>query len=314
MIMRWEPRFDLLFATAASTLLAFGADPKRLGAQIGFTLVLHTWTREMLFHPHVHAIVTGGGLSPDGERWLSADPDYLFPAGALSLVFRGKFLEALIDLYQSGALADARLDPRSFRTLTRTLSQHDWVVYAKPAFAGPTPIVNYLGRYTHRVALSNSRLLSITDDAITFRTRGQGTCSLPPDEFIRRFLLHVLPNPHLTHGPIMRRSARLRTTVSAPQKLDCPTSLPAPLTTLAYTHRPSALASLPTSTATALRSCPQRRLPILPPQFCKEPRPESRRRCPRGLVQPQLGEALARSARCSTPAAARARPLQAAMS
>ena len=121
-------------------------------------------------------------------------PNYLFPVEALSRVFRGKFLEALIDLYQSGALADARLDPRSFRTLTRTLSQHDWVVYAKPAFGGPTPIVNYLGRYTHRVALSNSRLLSITDDAITFRTRGQGTCSLPPDEFIRRFLLHVLPH------------------------------------------------------------------------------------------------------------------------
>ena len=188
-----EAIFDLLFAAAANTLLAFGADPQHLGAQIGFTLVLHTWTRALLFHPHAHGIVTGGGLSPDGQRWLSADPAYLFPVQALSPVFRGKFLEALIDLYNSGALQAARLDRRSFCQLTRTLRQQDWVVYAKPPFGGPEQILTYLGRYTHRVAISNSRLLSVTDDLITFRTRGAGTCCLPPDQFIRRFLLHVLP-------------------------------------------------------------------------------------------------------------------------
>ncbi len=185
--------FDLLLATAADTLLTFGRDPKRLGAEIGFTLVLHTWTRELHFHPHVHAIVTGGGLDVDSDRWVSARQAYLFPVEALSVLFRGKFLSGLIDLFAAGAFKDSQLAPISFRSLTRRLARRDWVVYAKKPFGGPEPIVTYLGRYTHRVAISNARLLSIRDDLITFRTRGEGSCALPPHEFIRRFLLHVLP-------------------------------------------------------------------------------------------------------------------------
>ena len=185
--------FDLLFATAADTLLTFGRDTKRFGAEIGFTLVLHTWTRDLRFHPHIHAIVTGGGLDVDADRWVSASQDYLFPVQALSCFFRGKFLAALIDLFEAGAFQDAGHDPKSFRVLTRRLARQKWVLYAKKPFAGPEQIISYLGLYTHRVALSNSRLLSVSDAAVTFRTRAEGSCSLTPEEFIRRFLLHVLP-------------------------------------------------------------------------------------------------------------------------
>lgn len=183
--------FDLLFDAASQTLLAFGADPKRLGAQLGFTLVLHTWTREMLFHPHLHAIVTGGGLSFDRTRWVGLPNDeFLFPVVALSKVFRGNFLQGLI-----AACAADKLDltDHQSRKLVAEAKKHDWVVYAKKPFGGPDQIVNYLGRYTHRVGISSSRLLSITDHRIVFRTRGEKTCSLTPEEFIRRFLSHVLP-------------------------------------------------------------------------------------------------------------------------
>ena len=182
---------DLLFRAASQTLLAFAADPKWLGAQLGFTLVLHTWTRELLFHPHLHAIVTGGGLSPEGANWVAVRNDeFLFPVSALSKVFRGKFLDGFRAL---GAAGKLDLTDHQSRKLVRETYKHDWVVYAKKPFGGPEQIVRYLGRYTHRVGISSSRLLSVTDDRIVFRTRGEKTCSLAPDEFLRRFLLHVLP-------------------------------------------------------------------------------------------------------------------------
>ncbi len=186
--------FALLFAAAAHTLLALGRDPKRLGATLGGTLVLHTWKRDLLFHPHVHGIVSGGGWDAPANRWVAAAPDYLFPGKVLSALFRGKFLSGLIDLHQAGALDDAGLEQAALRTLITVLRQLDWLVYAKRPFGGPEQIVRYLGLYTHRVAISNTRLLDGRDDLITFRTRGAGTCSLAPDEFIRRFLLHVLPD------------------------------------------------------------------------------------------------------------------------
>jgi len=183
---------DLLFRSVAETLHAFAADPKRLGAQLGFTLVLHTWTRELLFHPHLHAIVTGGGLSSDASRWIGVpNDDFLFPGTPVSMLFRGKFLAGFIDLWKAGKLD---LSEHDSRKLVREAKKCPWVVFAKRPFGGPAQIVNYLGRYTHRVAISSARLLSISDDKIVFRTRGEKTCSLKPEEFIRRFLLHVLPH------------------------------------------------------------------------------------------------------------------------
>lgn len=183
---------DLLFRAASRTLLACAADPKRLGALPGFTLVLHTWTRELLFHPHLHAIVTGGGLSPDGSTWVGVpNDDFLLPVLALSKLFRGKLLHGLIDLSRARKLD---LTEHESRKLVREAKRHDWVVYAKKPFGGPHQIVSYLGRYTHRVAISSSRLLSVTDQRIVFRTRGEHTCSLSPAEFLRRFLLHTLPH------------------------------------------------------------------------------------------------------------------------
>jgi hypothetical protein len=155
--------------------------------------VLHTWSRDLRFHPHAHAIVTGGGLDVGADRWVSARQNYLFPVQALSRLFRGKFLHALIDLFEAGAFKDSGHDPKSFRILTRRLARQPWVVYAKKPFGGPDQIVTYLGLYTHRVALSDARLLSVSDALVTYRTRGEGNCTITPEEFIRRFLLHVLP-------------------------------------------------------------------------------------------------------------------------
>ena len=183
---------DLLFSAVAQTLHAFGADPQHLGAQLGFTLVLHTWTRQMLFHPHIHGIVTGGGLSRDTRQWIAVpNQDFLFPVPAVSKVFRGKFLSGFIDLCKAGTID---LTEHQSRKLVREATKQDWVVFAKKPFGGPKQIVNYLGRYTHRVAISSARLISISDDQIVFRTRGEKTCALTPEEFIRRFLLHVLPH------------------------------------------------------------------------------------------------------------------------
>lgn len=182
---------DLLFRSVAETLHTFAADPKWLGAQLGFTLVLHTWTRELLFHPHLHAIVTGGGLSFDASRWVALPTeDFLFSGTPVSLVFRGKFLAGFIELWKAGKID---LSEPASRTLVREAKKHDWVVFAKRPFGGPAQIVNYLGRYTHRVGISSSRLLSISEHKIVFRTRGEKTCALNPEEFLRRFLLHVLP-------------------------------------------------------------------------------------------------------------------------
>ena len=183
---------NLLFTSVADTLRAFGADPKWVGAELAFTLVLHTWTRQLLFHPHIHSIVTGGGLSFDGNRWISLpNDDFLFHVKALSAVFRGKFLDGYIELWRAGKID---LTEHQSRKLVRDSKKFAWNVYAKKPFGGPEQIINYLGRYTHRVAISSARMLSISDHQIVFRTRGKETCSLPPKEFIGRFLLHVLPH------------------------------------------------------------------------------------------------------------------------
>jgi hypothetical protein len=193
--------FNAMFAAASQTLIALGRDEKRLGAQLGFTAVLHTWTRDLRLHPHVHCIVTGGGLTDDGA-WRATRQSYLFPVRVMSALFRGKLVAALDDAYRNGRLAldgvkgFSSRDHRDlvWRRLRRKLYRTKWVSYAKPPFAGPESVYRYLGWYTHRVGISNHRIISVTNDAVTFRTRGDGTATLAPTEFIRRFLLHILPS------------------------------------------------------------------------------------------------------------------------
>jgi hypothetical protein len=196
-----EVFFDALFQAGSQTLLALGKDEERLGGQLGLTAVLHTWTRDLRFHPHLHCIVTGGGLTPDGARWKSCKQDYLFPVKVLSALFRGKLVAALDQAYKDGrlevrgveGLGDTADPDTAWRRLRRKLYRTKWVSYAKPPFAGPESVYQYLGRYTHRVGISNHRLVSATDEAVTFHTRGEQTATLRPHEFLRRFLLHVLP-------------------------------------------------------------------------------------------------------------------------
>jgi hypothetical protein len=199
--------YNLLFEVAAETLRTIAADPKHLGAQIGLTLVLHTWGSALTHHPHVHGIVPGGGLSPDGAHWISCKPGFFLPVRVLSRLFRRRFLEELQQAHRSGqlqffgdyaALADATV----FAEWLQPLRQCEWVVYAKRPFAGPAAVLAYLSRYTHRVAISNQRLLSLDDRGVTFRWKDYRakdgmrlkTMTLEPDEFMRRFLLHVLPS------------------------------------------------------------------------------------------------------------------------
>ena len=185
--------FDALFAAASATVLALGAS--RLGATLGITMVLHTWTRNLRYHPHVHALVTAGGLARDGARWIHTGHDYLFPVAMMGAVFRGKMMDALHRLHRQGKLAafDQFRDPEAFDHLMARAARSRWVVYAKKPFRRADHVLRYLGRYTHRVAISNSRFVSITDDTVTFHTKDGKRATLPPVEFLRRFVQHVLP-------------------------------------------------------------------------------------------------------------------------
>jgi Putative transposase/Transposase zinc-binding domain len=189
--------YDLLFASASATLVELGEDEARLGAQLGVTMVLHTWKRDLQLHPHVHAIVTGGGLSFDGARWIPAPDNYLFPVKVMGALFRGKFLAALAEAHRCGQLSldgqTAPVDPEAFARLQNKLYKKSWVVYSKRPFGGAEQVIRYLGNYTHRVGISNHRLLAVDSQSVTFRTRGNGTVTVTPDEFITRFLRHVLP-------------------------------------------------------------------------------------------------------------------------
>jgi len=186
--------YDLLLTAAGQTLLAFGQDPKWLGGQIGATLILHTWRRDLSYHPHVHAVVTAGGLSPNGQAWLSPSRGarFLFPVGALAKVFRGKVLAALA-AHGAGTLAGLPADPTSFDKLLDRLYRTRWHVYAKQPLGGGTHIFRYLGRYTHRVAMSNARLIAADANSVTFATKDGQQATLSPLELMRRFLQHVLP-------------------------------------------------------------------------------------------------------------------------
>jgi Putative transposase/Transposase zinc-binding domain len=199
--------YGLLFDIAAETLRTIAADPRHLGAQIGATLVLHTWGSALTHHPHVHGIVPGGGLSHDGERWVACRLGFFLPVRVLSRRFRRRFLEELETLYRSGQLQffgeyAALADATAFADWLALLRDCEWVVYSKRPFAGPAAVLAYLSRYTHRVAISNRRLITLDERGVTFRWkdyRAKGrtrykTMTLAADEFIRRFLLHVLPS------------------------------------------------------------------------------------------------------------------------
>jgi len=185
--------FGALFRSASATLLEFGE--RRLRATIGATLVLHTWTRDLQFHPHVNAIVTGGGLSRNAERWSSVRKDYLFPVHLMSRVFRGKMIDELKRAHKNGEFAHFGDfdDPEGFSRLVNCLWQRRWVVYAKPTFSKGEYVLKYLGRYTHRVGIANSRLLDVSEEYVHFRTKGHDTKTVSPVEFLRRFVQHVLP-------------------------------------------------------------------------------------------------------------------------
>jgi hypothetical protein len=197
--------FDLLLKSAAGALLTLGRDPKWFGrpVQLGVTTVLHTWARNLHFHPHAHCIVTGGGLAYDGDAWVLTQ-DFLLPVHVLGALFRGLFLDGLERMRTRGLLADD-LNDRAARRRRARLYNKSWVVYAKRPFGGAEQVYRYLGHYTHRVAISNARLLSADDDTIVFRTRGPNTVALHPVEFIRRFLDHRLPRGFvkIRHGGLL---------------------------------------------------------------------------------------------------------------
>jgi len=196
--------YTLLFRASAATLLEVAADPKHLGAEIGFLSVLHTWGQNLLHHPHVHCVIPAGGLSPDRQCWVCPRYPFFLPVRVLSRVFRGKFVAGLKQAFRAGDLClPGALKPlaqdEAFRSFLRTLFRQDWVVYAKPPFGGPQHVLHYLARYTHRVAISNHRLVNVADGKVVFRWKDYAhgnkkrLMTLSAEEFLRRFLLHTLP-------------------------------------------------------------------------------------------------------------------------
>jgi hypothetical protein len=231
--------YDLLFKAAAETLRTIAGDPQHLGARIGLIAVLHTWGSALTHHPHVHCIVPGGGLSVDGQRWVSCRKGFFLPVRVLSRLFRRLFLEKLATAHARGRLSffgelTGLAEPAAFQAYVAPLRRAEWVVYAKPPFGGPAAVLAYLARYTHRVAICNSRLVSLDDHAVRFRWKDYrtanpatgavkiATMAISPDEFIRRFLLHVLPAGFhrirhyglLAKGPQAPDLGRLRTLIT----------------------------------------------------------------------------------------------------
>jgi hypothetical protein len=196
--------FNLLFRSSAETLLEIARDPRHLGAEIGFFSVLHTWDQRLLFHPHIHCVLAAGGLAPDHASWINSRRCFFLPIKVLSRVFRGKFIAGLRSAFHRGTLQFhgdllPLAQPRAFAAWLRVLFRHDWVVYSKRPFGGPEHVLRYLGAYTHRVAISNSRLVALAEGNVTFRWRDSAhgnkkrLMTLTVDEFLRRFLLHLLP-------------------------------------------------------------------------------------------------------------------------
>jgi putative transposase/transposase-like zinc-binding protein len=250
--------YDLLFKIAAETLLTIAADPKHLGARIGLTAVLHTWGSALTHHPHVHVIVPGGGLSPDGSRWIACRPGFFLPVRVLSRLFRRLFLEGLAALNSAGRLTffgdlAPFADKRAFEAALAPRRRCAWVVYAKRPFAGPQAVLAYLARYTHRVAISNSRLIALDKAGVSFKWKDYrikggdrlSTRTLDAAEFIRRFLLHVLPSGfhRIRHYGLFAGAVRARNIERVRQLLAAP-------------DRSHAEADSQAETASPVRRCP----------------------------------------------------------
>jgi Putative transposase len=218
--------YGTLFRASAEALLRIAADPTHLGAEVGFLSVLHTWGQNLHLHPHVHCVVPGGGLSPDGEQWIACRPGFFLPVRVLSRVFRGTFLSGLEEAFRRERLSfhgrqEGLAEAEAFFRWTGSLRDKEWVVYAKPPFGGPGQVLKYLARYTHRVAISNSRLVKVEDGPVYFTWKDyagdntEKTMALPAVEFIRRFLMHVLPsgfvrNRHYGLLPNRHREVKLQ--------------------------------------------------------------------------------------------------------
>ena len=233
--------YDLLFKASAETLITIAADPKHLGARVGITSVLHTWGSAMTHHPHVHMIVPGGGISLDGERWVACRPGFFLPVRVLSRLFRRLFLERLIAAHKAGRLKffgghAALADPQAFAAYLAPLRRAEWVVYAKRPFGGPQAVLAYLSRYTHRVAIANSRLIACDRTGVTFRWKDyraegrdrQKVMTLATAEFIRRFLIHVLPHGfhRIRHYGLLASGTRADNIARARRLLDVPAAQP----------------------------------------------------------------------------------------
>ena len=233
--------YAILFRTAAETLRRIAADPRHLGAEIGLVAVLHSWGQNLHYHPHVHCVVPGGGLSPDGTRWIGCRPGFFLPVRVLSRLFRRLFLDALCAAYEAGELGffgglASLAQSAAFSDRLRALRRVEWVVYAKRPFGGPAQVLAYLGRYTHRVAIANSRLVEMTDTDVAFRWKdyrhGGKTkvMTLAAHEFIRRFLLHTLPDGfhRIRHFGFLANGHRAAKLALCRKLLDAPVPIPAP--------------------------------------------------------------------------------------
>lgn len=278
-----EAVYRILFQTTAETLKTIAADPEHLGAEIGFFAVLHSWGQNLQFHPHLHCVVPGGGLSADGQRWISCGPKFFLPVRVLSHLFRRLFLQSLLRLFNSGKLQffntlEPLRDRHTFLQFLNRMKNCEWVVYAKRPFAGPQQVLDYVGRYTHRVAISNNRLLDIENDQVSFewkdyRAGGQvKTMTLSADEFIRRFLLHVLPDgfQRIRYYGLLGNRYRKQKLEQSRRLLGMPPAAEAtPVAEKDYRDRYEEL------TGISLRLCPECKLgrmlmvAVLPRQPCK---------------------------------------------
>ena len=254
-IAYWNKKavYGLLFKTSAQTVATIAADPKRLGARVGMTSVLHTWGSALTHHPHIHMIVPGGGLSKGGNRWVTCKPGFFLHVRVLSRLFRRLFIDGLLALHRAGELnffgeLTGLLEPQAFAVYLAPLRKKEWVVYAKPPFGGPEAVLAYLSRYTHRVAISNSRLISADANSVVFQWKDywikdgdrRSVLCLSTSEFIRRFLIHVLPDrfPRIRHYGLLASSgrkaniAKVRTLLGAqaPKQDDLPAAEITPLT------------------------------------------------------------------------------------